>query len=183
MLAVAADERGTEIHDVATGHLVKHIGIGDFAGNGDFSRSVTFSPDGQRLFVGQYDGHGLCSTQTWKPVGRVFEGHTDRITFAQFSPDGRMVVTAGAEGKVILWDATTQKPIGSPLVLAPGAYASVVVSPDGSRLYAVSTRGDGVVFDLSAEHWERHACLVAGHGLTAAEWRDAVPSRPYRAIC
>ena len=78
LLAVAADERGTEIHDVATGHLVKHIGIGDFAGNGDFSRSVTFFPDGQRLFVGQYDGHGqLYSTQTWKPVGRVFEGHTE----------------------------------------------------------------------------------------------------------
>ena len=112
-LAAAADERGTEIRDVATGHLVKRIQSADFA------RSVTFSPDGRQLFIGQYDGRGrLYSTHTFKPVGRVFEGHTDRITFAQFSRDGRMLVTSGADGKIFLWDATTQKPIGSPLALA-----------------------------------------------------------------
>ncbi|MDA0166356.1 winged helix-turn-helix domain-containing protein [Solirubrobacter ginsenosidimutans] len=181
-LAIAADERGTEIHDVATGHLVKHIGIGDFAGDGDFSRSVAFSPDGQLLFVGQYDGHGqVYSTQTWKPVGRVFEGHTDRITFAQFSRDGRMLVTAGAEGTVILWDAATHKPIGAPLALTPGAYASVVLA--GTHVYAIATTGPGISFDTSPQAWERHACVVGGHELSAQEWADALPGRPLENVC
>ena len=41
----------------------------------DFARSVAFSPHGDLLFVGQYDGRGhLFSTATWKPVGRPLEG-------------------------------------------------------------------------------------------------------------
>jgi hypothetical protein len=185
LLATAADEIGTEVRAVATGRLVKRIGIGDFSGNGDFSRSVTFSPDGRLLFVGQYDGRRgqLYSTRTWKPVGRVFEGHTARITFAQFSPDGRTLVTSGAEGQVILLDTATHKPIGSPLALAPDAYPSVVLSPDGAHVFAVSTTGPGTSFDTSPRAWERHACLVAGHDLSAREWADVLPGRPFQAAC
>ena len=139
-------------------------------------------PTARLLFVGQYDGRGrLYSTRTWKPVGRVFEGHTDRITFAQFSPGGRMLVTSGAEGNVILWDATTQKPIGSPLALARHAYPSVVLA--GSHVYAISTTGPGIRFDASPWAWNRHACVVGGHELSPQEWTDALPGRPLQAVC
>ena len=48
--------------------------MGNLAGEGDFSRSVTFSPDGELLFVGQYNGTGrLFSTETWRPVGLPLE--------------------------------------------------------------------------------------------------------------
>jgi WD40 repeat protein len=183
-LAVAADERGTEIYDVATGHLVHRIGIRDFAGSGDvsFPRTVAYSPDGRLLFDGQYDGRGrLYSTRTFKPVGRVFQGHSSRITFARFSRDGRMLVTSGADGTVILWDATTQKPIGAPLALAPDTFASVALA--GSRVYAITTTGPGISFDASPHAWSRHACLVGGHELSAQEWADALPGRPLRSVC
>jgi WD40 repeat protein len=145
------------------------------AGAGDFSRSVAFSPDDRMLFVGQYDGRGrLYSTRTWKPVGKVFEGHTDRVTFARFSPGGRTLVTSGAEGTVRPWDASTQKPIGSPLAL--GAYPSVVLA--GSHVYAISTAGPGISFDTSPRAWNRHACLVGGHELSPQDWADVLPGRP-----
>ena len=116
LIAAAATELGTHIRDVRTGRLVKHLGFGDLSGEGDFSRSVAFSPDGDLLFVGQYDGTGrLFSTETWKPVGRPLEAHTARITFPEFTPDGRTLVTAAADGTVVLWDVETQKPIGAPL--------------------------------------------------------------------
>jgi WD40 repeat protein/DNA-binding SARP family transcriptional activator len=184
LLAAAAIERGTDIRDVRTGRIVKRLRIGDFSGEGDFSRSVAFSPDGDLLFVGQYDGRGhLYSTDTWKAVGQPLEGHTARITFPEFSPDGRMLVTAAADGTVVLWDVETQKPIGAPLQLEPNTFASTALSPDGSRLFAVSTRGQGISFELSPEAWKRHACLVAGRELTAREWEDALPERPYQAVC
>jgi WD40 repeat protein/DNA-binding SARP family transcriptional activator len=178
LLAAAETESGTEVREAGTGRLVKRLSTGDFA------RSVAFSPDGGLLFVGRYDGRGdLFSTATWKPVGRPLEGHTARITSAQFTRDGSMLVTAGADGTAVVWDVKTQKPMGSPIRLAPNAFASAALSPDGSRLFAVSTRGDGIRFDLSPGDWNRHACLVAGRDLTAAEWADALPGRPRQAVC
>ena len=67
--------------------------------------------------------------------------------------------------------------------LAPNTFASAALSRDGSRLFAVSTSGRVISFDMSPEAWKRHACLVAGRDLTAAEWSDALPGRPYRAVC
>ena len=84
---------------------------------------------------------------------------------------------------MVLWDVKTQKPIGSPFQLAPNTFASAALSPDGSRLFAVSTSGEGISFDMSPDAWKRHACLVAGRDLTPAEWNDALPGRPYRAVC
>jgi WD40 repeat protein len=178
LLAAAETERGTEIREVGTGRLLRRLHTGDFA------RSVAFSPHGGLLFVGQYDGRGyLLSTETWKPVGRPLEGHSAQIMSPRFSPDGRTLVTAAADGTVVLWDVKTQKPIGSPIQLAPDTFASAALSPDGARLFAVSTRGEGISFDMSPQAWKRHACLVAGHELTAAEWHDALPGQPYRAVC
>jgi conflict system STAND superfamily ATPase/WD40 domain-containing protein len=178
---VALNQRGearTHIRDVRSGKLVQRLDTGDY------SRSVAFSPDGELLFVGQFDGRGhLVSTKSWKPVGRPLEGHTERITFPEFSRDGRTLVTAAADVTVVLWDVETQKALGSPLRLASNTFASAALSPDGSRLFAVSTRGPGISFDMSPEAWKRHACLVAGRELTAAEWEDALPGRPYQAVC
>jgi WD40 repeat protein/DNA-binding SARP family transcriptional activator len=184
LIAGAATERGTDVRDVRTGRLVKRLGIGNLAGQGDFSRSVTFSPDGDLLFVGQYNGTGrLFSTETWKQVGRSLAAQTARITFPEFSPDGRTLVTASADGTVVLWDVETQKPIGSPLALEPNTWVSAALSPDGSRLYAISTQGEGISFNMSPEAWKRHACLVAGRELTADEWDEALPDRPYQSVC
>jgi hypothetical protein len=36
---------------------------------------------------------------------------------------------------------------------------------------------------VSVEAWKRHACVVAGRDLTAREWDDALPDRPYQAVC
>jgi WD40 repeat protein/DNA-binding SARP family transcriptional activator len=184
LVAAAAVERGTDIRDVHTGRLVKRLPTGDFTGVGDFARSVAFSPAGDLLFVGQYDGRGyLFSTETWKRIGQPLEAHTARITFAEFSRDGRTLVTAAADGNVVLWDLETRTAIGSPLEIEPNTFVSVALSPDGSRLFAVSTRGQGISFDISPEAWKRHACLVAGRDLSAREWQDALPDRPYRAVC
>ena len=194
LIAAAATDRGTEILDARTGDLVQRLEVGNLAGEGDFSRSVAFSPDGKLLLVGQYNGTGrLFSTETWKQVGRPLRAHTARITFPEFSPDGRTLITAAADGTVILWDVATQKQIGAPIEVEANSFVSAALSPDGKRLYAISagdewapfdkSPDDGVSFDMSPAAWKRHACAVAGRDISAGEWEQALPGRPFQSVC
>jgi WD40 repeat protein len=179
LIAVASgNHRGAEIRDARTGRLVKFVRTGELA------RSAAFSPDGDQLVVGLYDG-GLefFSTGDWKRIGRPIEAHSAGITHPVFTPDGRTLATAGGDGTVALWNVDTQRPIGSPVTVDPGTSTSAAFSPDGSELFAVSTSGQGVRLNTSPEAWKRHACLVAGRELTTAEWEDTLPARPYQAVC
>jgi WD40 repeat protein/class 3 adenylate cyclase len=178
LIALAAIDGGTEIRDVRSGRVVKRIPtVG-------LSRSVGFSPDGSLLAVGQFDGDGqLYSTESWTPLGRPLVAHAQRIANVEFSRDGRSLATSSADGTVLLWDVETQQPIGSPLLVEPDTFVSAALSPDGARLYAVSTRRRGIRLEAEPEAWKRHACLVSGRKLSRREWQDALPDRPYRAVC
>ena len=64
------------------------------------------------------------------PLRAILE-HAGPVLAARWSPDGRVIATAGADRTARIWDAATGKPRGQPLHLSRAA-SSVAFSPDGS---------------------------------------------------
>lgn len=58
------------------------------------------------------------------------------VNAAAFSPDGKWLLTAGADGKARLWDAVTFAPHGRPLEHG-GAFFQLAFSPDSRRAMTV----------------------------------------------
>ena len=107
---------------------------------------VVFRPDGQRLASGGgiYKGRGKWETgeiNIWDPAtGQnvlAFDGHTKGVSGLDFSPDGKRLASAAADG-VKVWDAANGKQLLT-LRMKPKEEAwRVIFDPQGQRLATLS---------------------------------------------
>jgi WD40 repeat protein/serine/threonine protein kinase len=140
--------------------------------------SVEFSPDGRTvitrskendsedLFItdfwesteGRRDGPWL-ETRFWSMApGKAFGPslrHEGAIHDVAFGPDGKIVLTGGADKTARLWSASTGKPLGDPLTHS-GKVHAVAFSPDGK---AVATRSYPGSFRLWSLQTGKHLSL------------------------
>ncbi len=85
--------------------------------------------------------HRLCHLELL-----TLQGHTSRVTFASFSPDGRRIVTASWDKTAKVWDAVT----GAELLTLKGHSGylhSASFSPDGARIVTASEDKTAKVWD------------------------------------
>jgi len=72
---------------------------------------------------------GLSVTDQWEGI-RLNDGHTAAARCAVFSPDGRLVVSGGEDGKVIVWDFQRRERLAT-LNDHTGWITAIAFSPDG----------------------------------------------------
>jgi WD40 repeat protein len=104
---------------------------------------AAFSPDGRRvltypLIPGQQHRLQLWDIDSGKPLA-LPAALAENVRCAAFSPDGRHLLTGGADGKVRFWDSATYAAAGPPLDHG-AAVTDLGVSPDGRTLF---TAGGG----------------------------------------
>ena len=73
--------------------------------------SQAMSRDGQRLAIGNSGGCVEVVNATTGEIERRLTGHINGVNAVDFSPDGRLLVTGGADHEVILFDLVTGTPI------------------------------------------------------------------------
>ncbi|MCI0540005.1 MAG: protein kinase [Verrucomicrobiales bacterium] len=81
------------------------------------------------------------------PVGERLH-HKGAVRHAEFSPNGRYVATASADGSARVWDARTGQPVTSPM-LHKHVVLGVQFSPDGGRLLTFTEGSEAYVWDAA----------------------------------
>ncbi len=132
--------------------------------------TLEFSPDGQALAAGAYDGAGrVWNVRTGEPLMRL-EGDGLTTYAVVYSPDGKLLATSGKSGDILLWSAADGARIAE-LSGHDGLVRGLAFSPDGTLLASAGADRTLRIWDL-AKREER--ALLRGH---AAEVRAVVFSR------
>ncbi|HTX22090.1 MAG TPA: AAA family ATPase [Candidatus Aquilonibacter sp.] len=106
------------------------------------SRSLSANPgnEGALIRLATY-----LTEHSWE-VPTLILKHNGAVCSAQFSPDGKRIVTASYDGTARVWDAQTGQPLTPPMK-HNGAVISAQFSPDGTRIVTASYDGTAMVWD------------------------------------
>ena len=164
VLIFAAKEAA--VFDVRHGKRVASIPL-PAGPNEDEPGAATFAAGGAQCFV--MDGIGNVTrydTREWKPIGKPMP-HPFAESAYDFgfntSEDGKWLVTFdgpgenGPKGHLQVWDASTNKPVGKPVVAVNGLTGRFL---NNNRILISPGRGDATVRDLPSM---KVACSLRPH--------------------
>ena len=103
------------------------------------------------------------------------------ISQISFSPDSRLFAVSSNDLTATLWDIQTRKRIGNAFPTEPGVVPSAQFAANGDLI--IDYLAKATVWPTDLQAWVRYACQVAGRDLTAVEWIDLLPGRPYQHVC
>jgi WD40 repeat protein len=143
-LAVGNRNHETFVFEVASGKLLHTL-------DKKMTQEIAFSPDGETLAAGYVDGTvGLWDVATGKMLQSDATGGKE-VYSVDWSPKGDVLVTAGREGKIVLWE--TQRLTKLKELDAPIWVISVKFTADGTRLLSSSSSDLGGKDDRKVAVW------------------------------
>jgi len=140
------------------------------------ARSVGFSPDGTRLVVGYDDKSGGAVQVFHSGSGVLLQalpGHSGGVATVAFLPDGRTLVSAGADKLASVADVA----IVHALAAHSGGVTAAVFLPNGSQIISAGKDKTVRLWDANKAVPARPPFDIGDTVLAAALTREANPSR------
>ena len=122
--------------------------------------SGRFGPNGGRIVTLLDSTARLWTFAAGVPTAAVLR-HGQTVNWADFSPDGRRVVTASLDGTARLWDAATGNPASLPLMHGGSPVIMSRFSADGEKLVTTSQDGGTRVWHVPVGRAADVASLAA----------------------
>ena len=153
--------------------------------DGDYAQAsaVAFSPSGDLLAAAGGTPEVRLFARNGDFVGRAALPGAGAVLSVQFASDGKTLIVATTAGDARLVDVSQRVQIGAPLAGVRGGWTSARPSPDGKRVFIVSSDGDGVRWTVEPSVLAATACRIAGRTMTRAEWARFLPARSYHPAC
>ncbi|MCO8125084.1 protein kinase [Stieleria sp. TO1_6] len=168
-LFVGSADSNIRIWDIETGTQ-----LGMLTGTG-LNSTFALSTDGRRLLSGSsgkdakailWDVDRLAAPRV---LYRLAE-HDQAVTSFALSSDGSVLATGDRNGRCLIWDGNTGKPIGKPIDLFQGFRINeLAFSPDAQSLWVASDSGQLSEFNLTTRKVGRqlpHEGFVIGFSLS-----------------
>ena len=135
-LVVGCDDPIVRVLDLAAEPGKSRL-LETFTGHGGVLRAVAASADGSMIVSGGTDN----TLRQWhSPVVTATAAHRGPIAQVAFTPDGKHMLTASADGKAILWDAQSLAHV-RPLVEGKTPLVGVAIDPSSERVAVISGKG------------------------------------------
>ena len=116
-------------------------------GKGWISGDIAYSADGTRLAVSSSIGIWIYDANTYAEIA-LLTGHTSYVNSVAFSPDGKTLVSGGADSTVRLWNVRTGE-VWHTLEEHRDGVDAVAFSPDGKTFGSIDGKQEIRLWDAN----------------------------------
>ena len=144
VVATASEDNTACLWDAQTGQMIARLE------HPSWVRHIAFSPDDSQIITSCDHIARVWSTNGLQRFPVL--AHEDVVLNAEYSPDGRILLSSSLDGTVKLWRADTLLPVEvNPIFRHGERVRHGAFSPEGRRVLIAGNEGTVVVWDLSGQ--------------------------------